>query len=251
MIKLNFLLRIVLLASVISSFSSCVSRRKITYFVKEDTTQRPLPTPYEPVIQPNDRIAILVTSVDKKASAFFTFSLNDNSSNSPSYLVNPKGDIDIPLIGKWHVAGYTTSQAKDSIKKLIEGYIIDPTVIVALKTFRVTVLGYVGAVGIQESDNEKMTLTDVIAKAGDIQINGRRDKILVIRERGNGKEYGYVDLTSKEVFTSPYYYLHANDIVYVEPSIRVNIVTTQVYYSAISLAIGFFTLAVLFLKKTP
>ena len=47
-----------------------------------------------------------------------------------------------------------------------------------------------------------------------------RNKVLVIREKGDGKEYGYMDLTSKEVFTSPYYYLRPNDIIYVEPRYR-------------------------------
>ena len=53
--------------------------------------------------------------------------------------------------------------------------------------------------------------------AGDITINGRRDNVLVIREEPGRKVIKRLDLNSSDIFTSPYYYLQSNDIVYVEP----------------------------------
>ena len=248
MVKLNNLTRIVFLFVVVSFLCSCVTKKEINYFQRADTTQSPLLKPYEPVIQASDRIGILVTSVDKKATNFFTFSLNDNSSNAPSYLVNSEGVVDVPLIGQVHIAGLTTNIAKDTLKKLIERYVNNPTVIVVLKTFRVIVLGAVGSVGILESDHERMTIVEAIARSGDVNFNARRDNIMIIREKGNGKEYGSVDLTSKEIFTSPYYNLHANDIVYVEPGVRTRLAANSVYFSTINIAISFVTLALVYLK---
>jgi polysaccharide biosynthesis/export protein len=45
-----------------------------------------------------------------------------------------------------------------------------------------------------------------------------RDNVLLIREERDVKKLIRIDLTSDELFTSPYYYLKSNDIVYVEPN---------------------------------
>jgi polysaccharide export outer membrane protein len=53
--------------------------------------------------------------------------------------------------------------------------------------------------------------------AGDLTIYARRDNVLVIREENNKKVTKRVNLNSSEIFTSPFYYLQPNDVVYVEP----------------------------------
>src|SRR6185369_11887264 len=115
---------------------------------------------------------------------------------------------------KWHIGGLTSNQARDSLKKLLEGYVVNPSVLVILKSFRVTFLGAAGS-KIIESDNERMSIIEAIAHVGGIPITGQMKKIMIIRDKGDGKEYGYVDITTKEIFTSPYFYLHSDDIIYV------------------------------------
>ncbi len=41
---------------------------------------------------------------------------------------------------------------------------------------------------------------------------------MVIREENNKKTVARLNLNSNDLFTSPYYYLRSNDIVYVEPN---------------------------------
>ena len=41
---------------------------------------------------------------------------------------------------------------------------------------------------------------------------------MIIREANNKKIIKRLDLNSQELFTSPYYYLQSNDIVYVAPN---------------------------------
>jgi polysaccharide biosynthesis/export protein len=242
MIRFQFLLKIIFLFAIISLQFSCVPRKQFVYFCKEDTTMEALQKPYEPIIQASDKVRILVNSVDKETGGFFSFSANDNSSNSPGYLVNAAGYIDIPLIGPFHIAGLTTTQAKDSLKILLEKYINRPTVIVTLLTFKITILGYINGPGIYESDHERLTILEAIAKAGDIKPDGKRVNIMVIREKGNGREYGFVDITSKSIITSPYYNLHANDIIYIEPTFRSRLVALQPYYAVLGMVVGIATL---------
>lgn len=249
MAKLDGLLKVVFFIAIVSLATSCIPRKQFVYFVDEDTTQQPLQKPYEPIIQPNDRMRILVNSVDKESSSFFSFSANDNSANSPGYLVDHSGEIDIPLIGKFHAAGLTTSQAKDTLKGLLEKYINGPTVIVSLLTFKVTILGEIQSPGIYTSDHERLTIIEAIAMAGDLGINAKRENIMVIREKGNGREYGYVDITSKAIITSPYYNLHANDIVYIEPTFRSRLTALQPYYAVLGMIVGIASLIILIAQK--
>ena len=52
-----------------------------------------------------------------------------------------------------------------------------------------------------------------------VNITGRRDNVLLIREKEGGKkEYIRIDLTKPEVLSSPFYYLQQNDVIYVEPN---------------------------------
>ena len=65
--------------------------------------------------------------------------------------------------------------------------------------------------------NERTTILDSLGMAGDLTYLGRRENILVIREVNGKREFGRLDLLSKDIFKSPYFYLKTNDIVYVEP----------------------------------
>ena len=64
----------------------------------------------------------------------------------------------------------------------------------------------------------RTTILDAISMAGDLTITGLRDSVYVIRE-ADGKRLAYtVDLRSKDVFTSPVYYVKQNDVIYVRPN---------------------------------
>ena len=66
--------------------------------------------------------------------------------------------------------------------------------------------------------SERLTLLEALAMTGDIANTGRKDNILVIRETPGGKQVKRLDLTNHSVFTSPFYYMKPDDVVYVEPT---------------------------------
>ena len=45
-----------------------------------------------------------------------------------------------------------------------------------------------------------------------------RKNVVLIREEAGKRVYIPIDLTSKKIFQSPYYYLKNNDQIYVQPS---------------------------------
>ena len=129
-------------------------------------------------------------------------------------------EIVFPVLGKIQVGGKTPNQvSKELEEKLISGgYVADPVVTVKLLNYKIYVMGEVARPGIVNVDNEKMTILEAISAAGDLTIYGLRYNVTVIREKDGKREVGNVDLTSKDIFNSPYYYLQQNDVVYVEPS---------------------------------
>ncbi len=141
-----------------------------------------------------------------------------NSAQNLGYLVDVNGLIDYPVIGKLKVSGLTLRQIKDLLADKLKAYVKDPVVEANIINFRVTIFGEVGRPGQIVAANQKISILDAIAASGDIPITGRKDNVLIIRETEGKREYARLNLNSKTVFSSPYYYLKQNDIIYVEPA---------------------------------
>jgi polysaccharide biosynthesis/export protein len=210
-------------------FSSCVSQKKISYFQeaesKANEQMQNIVNTYEPIIQSNDILSIHITNINKEASSIFNSISATSSVSNPGgasvtdegYLVDTKGFVEMPVLGPIKVGGLTSRLARDTIKKRLEPFLENPSVFIRFINYRVTVLGEVARPASFTIPNERITIPEAIGLAGDLTIHGKRKTVTVIREEQGKRIFGKVDLTSREVFNSPYYYLHNNDIVYVEP----------------------------------
>lgn len=185
-------------------------------------------------IQSNDLLSIYVESLTPEATIRFNQEtnkiaesstgavLNPGTSSAAGYLVDAEGNISFPVLGKMHVLGLTHDELSSLIEQRLvsEGYINDPVVTVKLMNFKICVLGDVARPGQLTIDGERLTIFEAISMVGDLTIYGQRYNVTVIREENGQRIIGTLDLSSKEVFNSPYYYLHQNDVVYVEPNMR-------------------------------
>lgn len=138
--------------------------------------------------------------------------------NNKGYLVDANGFIDYPVLGKVKVSGMTLRQVKEIVSKRLEDFIKEPVVEVRIINYKITVLGEVGSPGSIIASNHKLSVIDALALAGDLPITGRKDNVLIIRETEGRREYARLNLNSRNVFSSPYFYLKQNDVIYVEPA---------------------------------
>jgi len=222
-------IKIISLALVVIYGSSCVDTRKSTYF--RDAEEATISTRFEdtvsPVIQKNDILSVIITSLNSEASSIFNISTNTNSSlvtNNGSgqvgsgYLVNSDGNIQLPILGYIPVAGRTTKDVKESITAILleKKLLIDPIVTIHHLNYEVTVIGEVGKPSVINVPSEKISLLKALGLAGDITIYGRKENVLLIREINGKRKVKRLDLNSPDFLTSPYYYLQPNDVVYVE-----------------------------------
>lgn len=221
--------------------ASCSSPKKTIYFnesSKSDTTvtiQSIQPHP-EIIIQTDDILAINVTSIqaysEKDPVAIFNgggtqynitpmlagSSGGATGTNVNGFLVDKEGNIDFPVLGKLKVSGLTIRQIKEMMVQKLTAFLKDPVVEARIINFKITMLGEVGRVGPIIAQTPRMNILDAISSAGDIPITGRKDNVLIIRENGGTRSFAHINLNSKDLFTSPFFYLQQNDIVYVEPS---------------------------------
>jgi len=199
----------------------------MVYFQSSSSDTLITNTSFTPVFKVDDLLSVVITAEDPEASKEFNLPPIAASSNQgyttgnpapAGYLVNAKGDISLPIIGNIRVAGKDRMQLEEEIKAKLEGLLKNPTVQIQILNFKITVLGDVRSPGTFKIPNERITLLEAIGLAGDLRMTGVRQNVLVIRDSSGVKQEYRIDLTSKEVFSSPVYYLQQNDVVYVQPN---------------------------------
>jgi polysaccharide export outer membrane protein len=116
--------------------------------------------------------------------------------------------------------GLTKDELKDKLTKSLvdKKLLVDPIITIRFLNFKVTVLGEVAHPTVVTVPSERISLLEAIGLAGDLTIYAQRDNVLVIRDEDGKKVTHRLNLNSTELFTSPYYYLKTNDVVYVEPN---------------------------------
>jgi polysaccharide export outer membrane protein len=202
--------------------SSCSSKKQVIYFNDINFENQDKNIISLGKIQPNDILSIIISSSSTELSAMYNLNQdqNQNSSFFPGYLVNLEGKITLPILGKITVKDLTMAQLEELLVKiLIEGkHLSEPIVTARLMNAKFTVLGEVSKPGTYTYSEQNISVLQALGYAGDLTINGKRENVLLIREENNAKTYITIDMTSKQWFGSPYYYIKPNDVIYVNPN---------------------------------
>lgn len=222
--------------------TGCKTPKNVAYF--QDLTQETIqmPSPGQIKIAPNDKLSIVVKTMDPELSMLFNLatitdrlgegsyshsgagtlrSSSYSSSGISKYTVSPQGTIDFPLLGVIKVAGMTRFELAGFIKGELMGKDLakDPIVTVEFVNLGVSILGEVSSPGQYDINKDQINILEAISMAGDLTLLGKRENVAVVRET-NGEVKTYrLDLTNfKELTESPAYYLQQGDVIYVEPN---------------------------------
>lgn len=207
---------------------SCVPSKEVLYLQNAADYGKQTVAAPSLTVQPNDLLDIVVTCANPElAVPFNDYAINitamgaySGSAARQHYAVNDDGDIIFPILGSLHVQGLTTREVSDMIASIIKekDYIKDPAVSTKITNFRISIMGAVKLPGVYDIPKQGITILEALSKAGDMDIQGKRYNITVVREVNGTREVGYVDIRDKAIFSSPYYYLQQNDVIYVEPT---------------------------------
>lgn len=246
--------RLFLLVLVLS-LTSCYTSKGLDYLQSDRHTYNMPVRQTEYLVQPNDVLNIKVQSRDPEQSAFFnitTIESRTNNANPASlfltgYPVNTDGTINIAIVGEVTVGGLTVEEIRERVQAEIDKYLLNALVSVKLTSFKISVLGDVKNPGTNYVYNTQSTIFEALSAAGDLNLSAKRKNVKLIRLVEGKTTVVNLDLTHPSIIGSPYYFLHPNDVLYVETSkpniLRNNLGIFTLILSAISTGILIFNVS--------
>lgn len=235
----SLLLSLLLVGMVDVSAQSSKKKKRddMTYFQEKpaptDSLLRATLEPYTYRLQAGDVLAVAVSSLNADADVAFnpfarmsaaltaggggSISTQETNNLPIGYRVSEKGTINFPKLGAVRVVGRSLAELETALRDTLTTYLREPYVAARLLSFKISVMGEVQRPSVFTVQNERITLTEAISLAGDLTVYGKRDNITVIRETAGQQTFIRVDLTNRNIFASPAYYLKPNDVIYVEP----------------------------------
>lgn len=209
-------------------FNACVPARKAMYFpdlaagqIEIDSLVRESAKK----VYPGDRIILTILTGDAETNQLLN--AQGNNSESQGLLIDRDGFVQVPFLGSIAVKGLTPTEIRDIVQlKLSE--LFKQVFVTCTISGRVIVLNSIGTgsaggtggsgggVAAVTLTDERLTLLELLSTMR--TANLKIDKAWIIREVDGKRITAPINFNSKDIFTSPYYYLRNNDVVYIEPN---------------------------------
>lgn len=241
--KMNYSLTLISLALILV-FSSCVSKKKLTYLQYSDKSGdydssegdfRTSVTPAAYRIMPYDNLYIRVFTPDPQYSALFNMdvgagTLTQESAGLSGYSVSQDGIIEMPYVGEVKVSGKTVSEVKVVLDSIFKNYLTDGAISVKLVNSSVSIIGEVNNPGRYTIFKDRLNIFEALSMAGDLSVYSDRQKVQLIRPSPYGPIMKEFSLADRSILTSEFYYVMPNDIIYAIPlQARSFLANTSVY----------------------
>lgn len=243
---------------------SCVPNKQISYvqdYGVEDISLLPKDTvvktfmlqQFEHELKPEDILSIRVRTLLEEDDELNYFNLGMGGGQGgqqqnqmmmgpgaaalTGYIVDSKGNIDLPVHGKLYVQGKTLEEVKEEIQLIARQSIgKDVVVDVRMMNFQLYILGAVGQSAIYQTFLPRLNILEALSLAGGMAIDADRENIRLYRRDGMKVELVMINLLDDQLFTSEYFYLKPNDMIVVDPLPVRNVTLAQ---STVTTAIGF------------
>lgn len=218
--------------------SSCVSNEKIIYLQNLEG-QEPIPEDSlinyafsEYRLQYNDIVDVQIQTADEGMNALFNVQPKGNTNVGQGisstggdiyymtgFSLDKEGFIELPLVGKVNLRNHTLMEAKESIEQELQKFFINNDYFIRVKLggIRYSALGEFRRPGKFVVLQDRMTIFEAIANAGDLNVAAKRDEVLLIRQYPEGTKLHRINLNDRHLIHSPYYFIQPNDQLYVEP----------------------------------
>lgn len=134
------------------------------------------------------------------------------------YTVDRNGNIRLPIVGEIQVQNKSLEEVRMQIESQLKEYVkTEVYVKVKLGGIRYSALGEFKRPGKFVVLQDRMTIFEAIANAGDLTNISKRDEILLIRQYPEGTKLHRLNLNDRQLIRSPYYFIQPNDQIYAEP----------------------------------
>lgn len=207
--------------------ASCIPRKRLAYLqasASADSVFNPVRKRY--VLQPGDVLSIRYSGPDPAALQPFGAEgaqTQGTSTSSPAqvylsgYSITDSGQIELPVLGRFNVGNRPVADAEALVQTALDRYVKGARAKVRLASFKVSVLGEVRSPGLYYVYNERLTLLEGLGYAGDLTDAANRRHLRLLRTVQGRITITTLDLTSRTLLASPYFFLQPNDVLYAEP----------------------------------
>ena len=216
---------------------SCVPVKQVSYFNDINEMQEPVVNPRtQKLILPFDKLYINVLSIDPQTSQIFnsTEEMRYNNDNGIiGYLVDEKGSINFPFVGKINVLNLTTAQASAKIQVALNDYVANTSIIVKFVDNQVTIVGEVQRQGVYSFSHDKLNIYEALGLGGGITRYGNRKNVILIRNEGDKIMHYRLNLSDSKISGKDSYYILPNDVVVVEPLKTISTSYANITYTTV------------------
>ena len=210
--------------------SQRLKKARQTMSLRDSSAYLPYQNPEDYLIQMNDILRVDIKSFDEKTNQLFNAFNTQNvqmsgnmalSGGDPffmtGYTVDDSGYLELPVLGKIALLGLTVQQAQNRVQKEVDRYFTEAFVKISLGGIRFSVMGEVLRPGKFSVMQNRVTILEAVASAGDLKPDANRRRVQLIRQYPGGSRVVVLDLTNQNLLTSPYYFVRPNDLIYVSP----------------------------------
>lgn len=135
------------------------------------------------------------------------------------YTIDEFGIVELPLVGELELRGLTVNQAKLLIASKVSKFVNEDEYFVRVRLggIRFSALGEFNMPGKQTVLQNRVSIFEAIAVAGDLNIFAKRNELTLVRQYPDGSQIHKINLNDRNLLGSDYYFIRPNDILYAEP----------------------------------
>jgi polysaccharide export outer membrane protein len=198
--------------------------------MRDSSAYLPYQNPEDYLIQMNDILRVDIKSFDEKANQLFNAFNSQNiqmggflaqGGGDPffmfGYSVDDSGYLELPVLGKIPLVGLTVLQAQNRVQKEVDRYFTEAFVKISLGGIRFSVMGEVLRPGKYAVMQNRLSILEAVATAGDLKPEANRRRVQLIRQYPGGSRVVVLDLTDQDLLKSPFYFVRPNDVINVAP----------------------------------
>jgi len=237
--KINNIFRSLVAVILLGFLFSCTPQKKIVYF-QNNAGNTSDTSAFEMKLAIGDIITVDLYTINPDAFPGIGISkdratiIDSRPAYEKGFTIDKTGKVILPYIGEVFLKGLSVPEARDLITQKFKAFLDEPVIVVKKLSFKVSIVGEVQKPGLYYIPNEKITLIEGLALAGDVGNFADRTNIKIIRQTATGSIEIPIDLTNQSSLLGEAKYLFPDDVVYVAPS-------RKKAFSQISVASGIFT----------
>jgi polysaccharide export outer membrane protein len=163
------------------------------------------------------------------------------------YSLDDEGIVDLPLVGEIKLVGMTAKEAKLAVEEKLKKYVTQENyyVQVRLGGIRYSALGEFFRPGKYTVLQNRVTIYEAIANAGDMTTAANRTEILLVRQYPDGTRTHTINLLSDKIMESEFFFIRPNDMIYAQPLKVKQLGTGLTFAQSLQLALSLITVTVL------